>query len=165
MFVKLFLLISNRNSNAKPVFEENFYNSLKSFYELLAELIVKYGVVPGSSNANASINMNGSSALAVPTSATPETRSRESDLASSFKSCNRSLAMFVKKSLNILNRQFLFRLINRYLESFHLCDKQMLQIKFDFIRIVCNHEHFVAFSLPIRKAVSNINEFAGGWMF
>ncbi len=36
----------------------------------------------------------------------------------------------------------------------------MFLIKFDFIRIVCNHEHYISFCLPIRKAVSNINEYA-----
>lgn len=35
----------------------------------------------------------------------------------------------------------------------------MFEMKIDFIRTVCNHEHYVAFSLPVRKCVSNINEF------
>lgn len=39
--------------------------------------------------------------------------------------------------------------------------KQLFEIKFDFIRTICNHEHFISFSLPIGKGISNLNQFAG----
>ena len=56
------------------LFDEDFYNSLKCLYELFIELIVKYG---------------SSGSLA-----------KDQDLTNSLKSCNRSLAMFIKVKLN-----------------------------------------------------------------
>ena len=53
---------------SRPEFESDFYNSLRSLYELLVELLVKYH----------------KSAL------------KDSDILSSYKCCNRSLAMFIK---------------------------------------------------------------------
>jgi hypothetical protein len=121
-----------------PLFEAEFYTSLKTLYELLIELIIKNGF---QSQLTSSLN-------------------KDPDFVNACKMSNKSLAIFIKKSMNILNRKFLFCLINKYLEFFHMCDKQLFEIKFDFIRIVCNHEHFIAFSLPVRRSISNINEFA-----
>ena len=62
--------------------------------------------------------------------------------------------------MNVLNKKFLFDLINKYLESFHSYEKQLYELIFDFIRIICNHEHYIAFNLPVQKFITNINEFA-----
>lgn len=71
-----------------------FYESLKSFTDLLSELLLKY--------------------------ASQSSLSKDNEFLAAYKCCNRSLAIFFKKSLNILNRKFLFCLINKYLESFYL---------------------------------------------
>ncbi len=125
-------------STESPVFAQELYASLKSLYELLIELIVKNGF---QSQLTSSL-------------------CKDAEFVGACKMCNKSLAAFIKKSMNILNRKFLFCLVNKYLEYFHMCDKQLSEIKFDFIRIVCNHEHYIAFSLPVRRPISNINEFA-----
>jgi hypothetical protein len=130
--------INSTESSSPVTFSPEFYASLKSLYELLGELIVRHGFQ----------------------SQLVSSLSKDPEFVNACGLCNRSLAMFVKKSLNVLNRKFLFGLVARYLELFHLCDKQLAEIKFDFVRIVCNHEHYVAFSLPIRRPISNINEFA-----
>lgn len=61
--------------------------------------------------------------------------------------------------MNVLNKKFLFNLVNKYLDYIHPFEKQLFELKFNFIRIICNHEHYIALSLPIRKCLININEF------
>ncbi|CAF0807517.1 unnamed protein product, partial [Brachionus calyciflorus] len=124
----------DKQNNTSPKFSQEFYNSLTSFFDLIIDLLVK--------------------------SLSQATSKEKESLILSIKNCNQSLAMFVKKSLNLLNRKSLFCVINRYLDKLNFNDKTLFELKFDFIRIVCNHEHFISFSLPIRKAISNIHEFA-----
>jgi hypothetical protein len=88
----------HRNSMLTPTFSTTFYESLRQLYEVLTDLIVKCVTTSSSSN-------------------------KDHDILNSFKSCNQSLALFVKKSMNVLNKKFVFVLINKYLDSFHLCDK------------------------------------------
>ena len=129
------------NKDSTLIFSAGFYSSIRNLYELLIELIIKNGFQSQSGTTNS-------------------TTCKDPEFISACKMCNKSLALFIKKSMNVLNRKFLFCLVNKYLEYFHLCDKQLFEIKFDFIRIICNHEHYIAFSLPVRKPISNINEFA-----
>ncbi|XP_018332779.1 dedicator of cytokinesis protein 9 [Agrilus planipennis] len=64
---------------------------------------------------------------------------------------NRSLAHFLKKCLSLMDRGFVFGLINIYFDKFNPSDPRVLQeYKFTFLEIVCNHEHYVAFNLPIQ---------------
>ena len=111
---------NKQNSSVMPVIESEFYEALRSLYELLTESIIRFGSMVS-------------------------TATKDPEFINSYKSCNRSLAMFIKvnlkffnfdyisdsyiisiifkKSLNVLNRKFLFTLINKYLENFHVCDK------------------------------------------
>ena len=57
----------HKNSNVSPKFEPEFYNSISAFNELLVDSILKYGAA-----------------------------SKDAEFVNSYKSCNRSLAMFVK---------------------------------------------------------------------
>lgn len=118
-----------------PKISDDFYKSLRNFFDLLVDLLVK--------NANSSNQKD------------------KQNLISAVQKCNRTIAMFTKKSLNLLNRKLIFMLVNRYLDATSTSDKIIHELKLDFIRIICNHEHYVAFSLPTRKAVSNIHDFVG----
>jgi hypothetical protein len=132
-------------------FSQQFYDSLLELCQLLIDLIIKYVTLTIGSSKNVAT---------IQSSNVPSSNLNDKDILQCCQICNRTMAMFIKKCLNILNKKFLFCLINKYLEKFDTNEKQLLELKFDFIRIFCNHEHYIAFSLPIRKSISNINEFA-----
>lgn len=66
-----------KNSNLNPKFDTQFYNALCNFYDLLAELIVKH--------ASQTVGS-----------------AKDPEFVSAYKSCNRSLAMFIKVDFNFL---------------------------------------------------------------
>lgn len=95
---------------------------------------------------------------------TTNLRPTDSEISFACKECNNSLANFIKKSLNMSqNRKFFFKLINKYLELFQPCDKQdLFELKFDFLRLICNHEHYIPLNLPninYKKELSLTNQF------
>ncbi len=118
-------------------FDADFYKSLRFFFDVTAETIVKYSHV------------------------IQKVLPKKQDFNDSLKSCNTTLALFIKKALNVLNKKFLFSLMNVYLDIFQDtgANRYLFELKFDFIRTICNHEHYIAFNLPIRKCLANINEF------
>ncbi|XP_069677061.1 dedicator of cytokinesis protein 9 isoform X1 [Periplaneta americana] len=66
---------------------------------------------------------------------------------------NRSLANFLKKCLTFMDRGYVFKLINSYMDKFNPGDpKTLYDYKFTFLQIICSHEHYVAFNLPIMHA-------------
>ncbi|XP_023704534.1 dedicator of cytokinesis protein 9 isoform X3 [Cryptotermes secundus] len=63
---------------------------------------------------------------------------------------NRSLANFLKKCLTFMDRGYVFKLINSYMDKFNPGDpKTLYDYKFAFLQIICSHEHYVAFNLPL----------------
>uniref|UniRef100_A0A4W3KDI0 Dedicator of cytokinesis 10 n=1 Tax=Callorhinchus milii TaxID=7868 RepID=A0A4W3KDI0_CALMI len=65
------------------------------------------------------------------------------------REANRFLAMFVKRSLTLMDRGFVLKLIGNYVNLFNPGDnKTLFEFKFDFLREVCNHEHFIPLNLP-----------------
>ena len=49
-----------------------------------------------------------------------------------------------------MDRGFVFRLITSYLEKFSLADPRLLwEYKFEFLQMVCAHEHYIQLNLPI----------------
>lgn len=63
---------------------------------------------------------------------------------------NESLANFLKESFTYLDRGFVFKQINKYLSHFSQNDSKVLfELKFNFIRIICSHEHFIQLNLPL----------------
>ncbi|RNA16406.1 dedicator of cytokinesis 9-like, partial [Brachionus plicatilis] len=130
----LYTIQYKKNFQKSPIFSQDFYKSVKDFFDLLIDLLVKHASVSNSKE--------------------------KQSLISAVQKCNRTVAMFIKKSLNLLNKKQMFTIINRYLDATNISDKIIHEIKLDFIRIVCNHEHYIAFSLPTRKAVTSIHDFA-----
>lgn len=50
-----------------------------------------------------------------------------------------------------MDRGFVFKLINAYLDRFNPGDPRLLQeYKFTFLEIMCSHEHYVSLNLPIQ---------------
>nr|XP_042902706.1 dedicator of cytokinesis protein 9 isoform X1 [Parasteatoda tepidariorum] len=70
------------------------------------------------------------------------------------RQANLSLAFFLKKSLSVMDRGFIFKVIKSYLEKFSPSDAKTLhEYKFEFLEIVCFHEHFIALNLPIMRSM------------
>ncbi|XP_046607088.1 dedicator of cytokinesis protein 9 isoform X5 [Neodiprion virginianus] len=66
---------------------------------------------------------------------------------------NKSLAHFLKKCLTFMDRGFVFRLINSYMDNFAPGDPRALHdFKFMFLQIICSHEHYVSFNLPMMQS-------------
>ncbi|XP_045470639.1 dedicator of cytokinesis protein 9 isoform X1 [Harmonia axyridis] len=64
---------------------------------------------------------------------------------------NKSLANFLKRCISLVDRGFVFKLINIYMDKYNPGDSRILQeFKFSFLEIICSHEHYVAFNLPIQ---------------
>ena len=71
------------------------------------------------------------------------------------RQANQALAHLLKKSLSLMNRGFSFRLISHFLDQFSLQHEMDLSIlKFEFLEIICSHEHFVALNLPSLRGSS-----------
>ncbi|KAL2078939.1 hypothetical protein ACEWY4_024683 [Coilia grayii] len=74
-----------------------------------------------------------------------------------------NLASFIKRCLSLMNRGFVFSLINDYLCGFSSKDPKVLtDLKFDFLLTVCNHEHFIPLNLPMafgRTKLQRVQDF------
>nr|XP_021321972.1 dedicator of cytokinesis protein 10 isoform X2 [Danio rerio] len=78
---------------------------------------------------------------------------KNKELAEETRSANMAIAFFVKRCFTLMDRGFTFKLISNYLNMITATDnKALCELKFEFIREVCNYEHFVPLSLPIPSA-------------
>ncbi|XP_077970747.1 dedicator of cytokinesis protein 9-like isoform X3 [Styela clava] len=76
---------------------------------------------------------------------------------------NLSIAQFVKNCFTYVDRGFVFKLINHYLVNFNANDPKVLfEFKFEFLRVVCNHEHYIPLNLPFAANVKR-NKTADSW--
>lgn len=65
------------------------------------------------------------------------------------KLLNRNLALFVRDSFYILDRQYVFELIGIYLRTTLLNEKTtIMENKCVFFQIVCDHEHYLSLCIP-----------------
>ncbi|XP_006571706.1 dedicator of cytokinesis protein 9 isoform X1 [Apis mellifera] len=66
---------------------------------------------------------------------------------------NKSLAQFLKRCLTFMDRGFVFFLINLYMDNFSPGDQRTLHdFKFTFLQIICSHEHYISFNLPMMQS-------------
>ncbi|XP_035734604.1 dedicator of cytokinesis protein 9-like isoform X2 [Vespa mandarinia] len=66
---------------------------------------------------------------------------------------NKSLAQLLKHCLTFMDRGFVFRLINSYVDKFSPGDPRTLHdFKFTFLQIICSHEHYISFNLPMMQS-------------
>ncbi|KAA0713247.1 Dedicator of cytokinesis protein 9 [Triplophysa tibetana] len=64
------------------------------------------------------------------------------------RNANHSLAVFIKRCFTFMDRGFVFKQINNYITCFVPGDpKTLYEFKFEFLRVVCNHEHYVPLNL------------------
>ncbi|XP_018588078.1 dedicator of cytokinesis protein 10 isoform X3 [Scleropages formosus] len=69
------------------------------------------------------------------------------------RSANLAIASFVKRCFTFMDRGFTFKLISNYINMITASDnKTLFEFKFEFLREVCNHEHYIPLSLPLPSA-------------
>ncbi|KAM6949309.1 dedicator of cytokinesis protein 11 [Aplochiton taeniatus] len=80
----------------------------------------------------------------------PHITIRHGEIPEEARCINLSLAAFIKRCMTFMNRGFAFSLVNDYMCGFTLKDpKVLLEMKFDFLMTVCNHEHYIPLNLPM----------------
>uniref|UniRef100_A0AAR2J6L6 Dedicator of cytokinesis 10 n=1 Tax=Pygocentrus nattereri TaxID=42514 RepID=A0AAR2J6L6_PYGNA len=78
---------------------------------------------------------------------------KSKELPEETRSANQAVAAFVKRCFTLMDRGFTFKLINNYINMITATDnKTLCEFKFEFLREVCNHEHYIPLSLPIPSA-------------
>uniref|UniRef100_A0A672JQU0 Dedicator of cytokinesis 9 n=1 Tax=Salarias fasciatus TaxID=181472 RepID=A0A672JQU0_SALFA len=80
----------------------------------------------------------------------PHITQKYKDNLDAARNANHSLAVFIKRCFNLMDRGFVFKQINNYSNCFMPGDpKTLFEFKFEFLRVVCNHEHYVPLNLPM----------------
>ncbi|XP_074057352.1 dedicator of cytokinesis protein 11 isoform X2 [Macrotis lagotis] len=80
----------------------------------------------------------------------PHVTIRYGEIPEESRSVNYSLANFLKRCLTLMDRGFVFNLINDYMSGFSPKDpKALAEYKFEFLQTVCNHEHYIPLNLPM----------------
>ncbi|XP_035010068.1 dedicator of cytokinesis protein 10 isoform X4 [Hippoglossus stenolepis] len=78
---------------------------------------------------------------------------KNKDLPEETRSANLAVAAFVKRCFTLMDRGFTFKLISNYVNMITATDSKVLcELKFEFLRDVCNHEHYIPLSLPLPSA-------------
>uniref|UniRef100_A0A8C3AD52 Dedicator of cytokinesis 9 n=1 Tax=Cyclopterus lumpus TaxID=8103 RepID=A0A8C3AD52_CYCLU len=73
----------------------------------------------------------------------PHITQKYKDNLDAARNANHSLAVFIKRCLNLMDRGFMFKQINNYINCFMPGDpKTLFEFRFEFLRVVCNHEHY-----------------------
>uniref|UniRef100_A0A3Q3FTV1 Dedicator of cytokinesis 9 n=1 Tax=Labrus bergylta TaxID=56723 RepID=A0A3Q3FTV1_9LABR len=80
----------------------------------------------------------------------PHITQKYKDNLDAARNANHSLAVFIKRCFNLMDRGFIFKQINNYINCFMPGDpKTLFEFRFEFLRVVCNHEHYVPLNLPM----------------
>ncbi|XP_066565426.1 dedicator of cytokinesis protein 10 isoform X3 [Amia ocellicauda] len=78
---------------------------------------------------------------------------KNKDFLEETRNANLAVATFVKRCFTFMDRGFTFKLISNYINMITCGDnKTLCEFKFEFLREVCNHEHYIPLSLPIPSA-------------
>ncbi|KAL4220208.1 Dedicator of cytokinesis protein 9 [Mactra antiquata] len=83
---------------------------------------------------------------------TPYITSKYKEASRETRNANFSIAYFVKMCFTLMNRGEVFQLISHHLQSFAVVEHRVLnEFKFEFLRIICSHEHYIPLSLPLMR--------------
>ncbi|KAK1789774.1 hypothetical protein P4O66_014925 [Electrophorus voltai] len=90
----------------------------------------------------------------------PHITQKYKDNLDAARNANHSLAIFIKRCFTFMDRGFVFKQINNYINCFMPGDaKTLYELKFEFLRVVCNHEHYVPLNLPMPFGKGRIQRF------
>ncbi|XP_062904476.1 dedicator of cytokinesis protein 9-like isoform X7 [Mobula hypostoma] len=80
----------------------------------------------------------------------PHITQKYKDKLEEARNANHSLAVFIKRCFSLMDRGFVFKQINNYMKWFSPGNpKTLFELKFEFLRVICNHEHFIPLNLPM----------------
>uniref|UniRef100_A0A8C5FL99 Dedicator of cytokinesis 9b n=1 Tax=Gadus morhua TaxID=8049 RepID=A0A8C5FL99_GADMO len=92
----------------------------------------------------------------------PHITQKYKDNLDAARNANHSLAVFIKRCFTFMDRGFVFKQINNYMNCFVPGDPKTLhEFKFEFLRVVCNHEHYVPLNLPMLFSKGRVHRFQG----
>uniref|UniRef100_A0A6Q2XZ51 Dedicator of cytokinesis 9 n=1 Tax=Esox lucius TaxID=8010 RepID=A0A6Q2XZ51_ESOLU len=90
----------------------------------------------------------------------PHITQKYKDNLDAARNANHSLAVFIKRCFTLMDRGFVFKQINNYIHCFMPGDpKTLFEFKFEFLRVVCNHEHYIPLNLPMPFGKGRIQRF------
>ncbi|XP_056157186.1 dedicator of cytokinesis protein 9-like [Lampris incognitus] len=90
----------------------------------------------------------------------PHITQKYKDNLDAARNANHNLAVFIKRCFTFMDRGFVFKQINNYMNCFVPGDpKTLYEFKFEFLRVVCNHEHYVPLNLPMPFGKGRIQRF------
>uniref|UniRef100_A0A672NHS7 Dedicator of cytokinesis protein 9-like n=1 Tax=Sinocyclocheilus grahami TaxID=75366 RepID=A0A672NHS7_SINGR len=90
----------------------------------------------------------------------PHITQKYKDNLDAARNADHSLAVFIKRCFTFMDRGFVFKQINNYISCFVPGDpKTLYEFKFEFLRVVCNHEHYVPLNLPMPFGKGRIQRF------
>ncbi|XP_041436699.1 dedicator of cytokinesis 9 L homeolog isoform X6 [Xenopus laevis] len=90
----------------------------------------------------------------------PHITQKYKEIPEASRNANHSLAFFIKRCFTFMDRGFVFKQINNYMSFFAPGDpKTLFEYKFEFLRVVCNHEHYIPLNLPMPFGKGRIHRY------
>ncbi|XP_034720249.1 dedicator of cytokinesis protein 9 isoform X3 [Etheostoma cragini] len=133
------------------------------FFEALVKSMAHYLIESGKVKLSRNQRFSASFYHAVETLVNmlmPHITQKYKDNLDAARNANHSLAVFIKRCFTFMDRGFIFKLINNYMNCFMPGDpKTLYEFKFEFLRVVCNHEHYVPLNLPMPFGKGRIQRF------
>ncbi|KAJ0009333.1 hypothetical protein NQD34_001035 [Periophthalmus magnuspinnatus] len=133
------------------------------FFEALVKSMAHYLIESGKVKLSRNQRFSASFYHAVETLVNmlmPHITQKYKDNLDAARNANHSLAVFVKRCFTFMDRGFVFKQINNYINCFVPGDpKTLYEFKFEFLRVVCSHEHFVPLNLPMPFGKGRIQRF------
>ncbi|XP_067265296.1 dedicator of cytokinesis protein 9 isoform X2 [Chanodichthys erythropterus] len=133
------------------------------FCEVLVKSMAQYLIETGKVKVSRSQRFSASFYHSVETLVTmlmPHITQKYKDNLDATRNANHSLAVFVKRCFTFMDRGFVFKQINNYINCFMPGDSKTLnEFKFEFLKVVCNHEHYVPLNLPMPFGKGRIQRF------
>ncbi|KAL1268290.1 hypothetical protein QQF64_033653, partial [Cirrhinus molitorella] len=133
------------------------------FFEVLVKSMAQYLIETGKAKVSRNQRFSASFYHSVETLVTmlmPHITQKYKENLDATRNANHSLAVFIKRCFTFMDRGFVFKQINNYINCFMPGDaKTLYEFKFEFLKVVCNHEHYVPLNLPMPFGKSRIQRF------
>nr|XP_019960042.1 PREDICTED: dedicator of cytokinesis protein 9-like isoform X4 [Paralichthys olivaceus] len=133
------------------------------FFEALVKSMAQYLMESGKVKLSRNQRFSASFYHAVETLVNmlmPHITQKYKDNLDAAHNANHSLAVFTKRCFTFMDRGFVFKQINNYMNCFMPGDpKTLYDFKFEFLRVVCSHEHYVPLNLPMPFGKGRIQRF------
>uniref|UniRef100_A0A672RFD9 Dedicator of cytokinesis 9 n=1 Tax=Sinocyclocheilus grahami TaxID=75366 RepID=A0A672RFD9_SINGR len=133
------------------------------FFEVLVKSMAQYLIETGKAKVSRNQRFSASFYHSVETLVTmlmPHIAQKYKDNLDATRNANHSLAVFIKRCFTFMDRGFVFKQINNYINCFMPGDTKVLyEFKFEFLKVACNHEHYVPLNLPMPFRKGRIQRF------